>query len=111
MESKQTSPLSSSGPEQSVTPFARYDNARFIVFLRNVADSAPLRGTARFERDDMLGNTLRISLMDAGPGSPAIIVSEKDWDGVIVRDSWYGADYCLIPAPDWQTEKDHEASG
>lgn len=104
VETQQNS-RSSSTRRRSSVPFASYDNARFVVFLGDVADGRPLRGTARFQRDDTLGNILRISLDEAGPGSPAIIVTEKEWDGVITPDFRHGVDYCLILSSDWQADK------
>jgi hypothetical protein len=85
---------------------AQYDNARFAIFLGVVTDGTPVYGTAHFQRDDALGNTLRIPLRDAGPGSPEIIVSEKELEGVaITRDYRHGADYCLILASEWQDNR------
>jgi hypothetical protein len=78
------------------TGFSQYDNRRFSVFLDGLAASAPLQGTARFERDDVLGSILRIALDGDVPGAPDICVSEKHFGGLIVRDSRYGCDFSLI---------------
>jgi hypothetical protein len=101
--------VSSSTPKLSPTAFTPYDNARFVVFLGNTTNAKPLYGIARFERDDKLGGILRIPLDGAGPGSPAIIVSEEEWDGLITRDFRHGADYCLILTSEWQTGKDRHS--
>jgi hypothetical protein len=71
-----------------------------------MVDRTPLYGTGRFERDDMLGSILRISLEDAGPGSPAIVIKEDDWDALITPDFRQGADYCLILGAKWEAEKE-----
>jgi len=110
MDSRQANHLSSSESGRPATSLARYDNARFVVFLGDVAHRSPLRGIARFQRDDTLGNILRISLEGAGPGSPALIVSEREWEGgVITPDYRHGADYCLILPTDWQADKNRSS--
>jgi hypothetical protein len=81
----------------------QYDSARFAVFLGNVAEQKPLHGLARFERDDELGNILRITL--PGPGSPSLIISEREWDGLITPDCEHGADYCLILPTAWSADR------
>jgi hypothetical protein len=110
VESQHTGGLvSSSIPRLSPTAFTAYDNARFVVLLGNSANTRPVYGIARFQRDDKLGGILRISLDGAGPGSPAIIVSEEEWGGLITRDFRHGADYCLILTSDWQTRKERQS--
>lgn len=105
--SRRANHLSSPDSARPAANLAPYDNARFVVFLGDVAGRRPLYGTARFQRDDALGNILRISLEGAGPGSPALIISEREWEGgVITRDYRHGADYCLILPTDWQADKD-----
>jgi hypothetical protein len=107
MESNQPH-VSSYDQKRSPTRLSSYDNARFVVFVGTVTADRPLYGTARFVRDDMLGNILTISLDGAGPGSPTIIVSEAEFDGVITRDFRHGADYCLILSANWQADKKHQ---
>ena len=104
MEPKETRHPSQSSDGQSARSLARYDGARFTVFLENAGEGMPLLGRARFERDDALGNILRISIEGSGPGSPAVIITEAEWDGVITRDFRHRADYCLILRVDWRSD-------
>ena len=104
MDPKQAQHPCSSNSGDASTDLAPYDNARLVIFLGDVSAGKRLRGKARFERDDVLGNILRIALEGVGPGSPELIVSEADWDGVIARDFQYGADYCLILPSTWHSD-------
>lgn len=110
MDSNQADRRSSLDSGRPAANLAAYDNARFVVFLGDVTERRPLYGRARFQRDDMLGNILRIPLEEAGPGAPALIISESEWErGVITRDYRHGADYCLILPSDWQADKDRSS--
>jgi hypothetical protein len=60
----------------------------------------PLRGTARYERDDLLGNVLRIPVEGDSPGKPDVVLAEEDWNGSIIEDSQYGCDYCIVLLPE-----------
>ncbi len=111
MEPSQAKHLSSSGAGRSSANLASYDGARFSIFLGDVGEGMPLHGRARFQRDDALGNILRISFEGIGPGSPAVIISEADWDGVIARDFRHDADYRLILRFDWQADKNRSPDG
>ena len=75
--------------------FQRYDRCRFAIHLAPLLRGEPLIGTARFERDDLLGNILRIALEGDSPGRPDIIVAENEWQGLITPGRAYGCDYCL----------------
>ena len=75
--------------------FQRYDRCRVAVFLAPLLRGEPLIGTAHFQRDDLLGNILRISLEGGSPGRPDIIVAENEWQGLITPGRAYGCDYCL----------------
>jgi len=75
--------------------FKIYDNCRFAVLLWGVRRQ-PLKGLARFQRDDRLGNILRIAIEDDCPGDPEIVVSEKEFNGLITEDVRHGCDYCLF---------------
>ncbi len=76
--------------------FVRYDNRRFAVLLGGHAAKEPLRGTAHFERDQELGNVLRIDLDGDLLGSPVIVVCERDFSGLILPDESCGCDYRLV---------------
>ena len=80
--------------------FQRYDRCRVAVFLTPLLRGQPLIGTARFERDDLLGNILRISLEGDSPGRPDIIVAENEWQGLITHGRSYGCDYRLSLIPE-----------
>lgn len=84
---------------RSAPSFVSYDNCRFVVRHERFGRE-PLRGTAHFQRDDDLGNILRITLDGDLPGNPEIIVSEGEWNGLITSDSHYGCDFCLFLASD-----------
>jgi hypothetical protein len=60
----------------------------------------PLCGTAHYERDDLLGNVLRIPVEGGSAGEPDILLAEKDWNGLITEDSQYGCDYCVMLLPE-----------
>lgn len=79
--------------------FQRYDGCRFAVNLAPLLRGEPLIGTAHFQRDDLLGNILRISLTGDAPESPDIIVAENEWHGLITPGTPYGCDYCLSLIP------------
>ena len=80
--------------------FQRYDRCRFAIHLAPLLRGEPLIGTARFERDDLLGNILRISLEGDSPGRPDIIVAENEWQGLITHGRSYGCDYRLSLIPE-----------
>ena len=80
---------------KQMSGFQRYDGCRFAVHLAPLIRDEPLIGTAHFERDDELGNILRISLEGDSPGQLDIIVAENEWRGLITPGRSYGCDYCL----------------
>ena len=80
--------------------FQRYDGCRFAILLALLRRGEPLIGTARFERDDLLGNILRISLEGDFSGQSDIIVAENEWQGLITHGRSYGCDYCLSLIPE-----------
>jgi hypothetical protein len=84
---------------KSLASFKTYDNCRFVVRDERFGPE-PLRGTARFQRDDDLGNILRIAIDGDFAGNPEIIVCENEWNGLITRDVRYGCDFCLFLASD-----------
>lgn len=73
----------------------RYDGFRFAILASPLLGPEPFVGRASFQRDDLLGNILRISLEGNFAGAPEIIVAEKDWQGLITSGQAYGCDYCL----------------
>lgn len=81
-------------PKVGRKAFAEYDKARFAVRIAAVGQQ-PLRGMAHFQRDDQLGNILRISLDGDLAGNPEIIVVEEQWNGLITSGDRYGCDFCL----------------
>ena len=92
------SPLSSTSQQRKAAGtsrrFAQYDGRRF-VFVAPQFKWGLLRGTARYERDDLLGNVLRIPVEGDSPGKPEIVLAEDDWNGLITKDAQYGCDYCV----------------
>jgi len=85
---------------QSKSSLSRYDNGSFAVFVESGQVRRVLRGTAHYQRDDLLGGILRISLSSGCPGRPDIIVAEDEWNGLIVDGRAHGCDYCLMLMPE-----------
>jgi hypothetical protein len=79
--------------------FERFDGVRFAIVMPQVRRE-PFRGVARYERDDLLGNVLRIAVDGKSPGNPEILLTEDDWQGLITPDAKYGCDYCVVLLPD-----------
>jgi hypothetical protein len=80
------------GQGRARSTFLRYDKRRFAIPMGDRL----VRGTAHYERDDQLGPVLRIVLDEPALGNPEIIVSESDWRGLILPDTQYGCDFCLV---------------
>ena len=72
---------------------SQFDNCRIAVVLNPGQD--PLVGNASFQRDDSMGNILRIAI-DGELGNPEIIIRESTWKGRIIPDLKFGCDYSLI---------------
>lgn len=75
---------------------ADFDGQRMSVVLDLESGRIVIRGTARFVRDDAIGNTLNIQPDDDEPGHPVIVISENDWGGRIIPDFHYGCQFSLI---------------
>ena len=73
------------------------DGRSVAVILRQAGREFVIRGTAMFQRDDALGNILRITVPDDQHAETALIISEQDWQGRIIPDVTYGCDLCIIP--------------
>jgi hypothetical protein len=80
--------------------FQRYDRCRFAVVLSSLRGGTPLMGRAHFQRDDLLGNVLRIAVERASAGGTDIIIAENEWNGLITPGTSYGCDYCLSLIPE-----------
>jgi len=78
---------------------SHYDNSSFAVCVEAGQGRRVLRGTAHYQRDDLLGGILRIALSGEFPGRPEIIVAEDEWNGLIVDGRAQGCDYCLMLIP------------
>ncbi len=77
--------------------FAQFDGTRISVVL----ESGVYQGLGVYVIDDLLGESLKIRISDdAGSGIPEIIISEDLWDGRILPDFCYGADFCFFPSED-----------
>ena len=81
---------------RSRSSLSHYDNGSFAVFVESGQVRRVLRGTAHYQRDDLLGGILRISLSADCPGRPDVIVAEDEWSGLIVDGRAHGCDYCLM---------------
>ena len=76
--------------------FSEFNEERVAIQLPQLV----FCGVASFQRDDTLGNVLRISGLKAEPGAPEIILTENDWDGRIIPDLKNGCHFCFIPTAD-----------
>ena len=88
------------------TSFAQFDGKRVSAILKQGGREFVCVGVAHFQRDDRLGNILRIDPTDPQPGSPQLILTESEWKGRIIPDLHYGALYCFIPASDQNDDVD-----
>ena len=69
--------------------------------IRIVLESGVYQGLGVYLIDDLLGESLKIRISDdAGSGIPEIIISQDLWDGRILPDIRYGADFCFFPSED-----------
>ena len=84
---------------RGVRAFERYDGRKFAIVGPQFG-TKPLRGIARYERDDFLGSTLRIPVDGNCPGKPEILLAEKEWNGLITEGSQYGCDFCVMLLPE-----------
>ena len=82
-----------------VTGLEQFDGSRFAIMMPQIC-RRPFRGRARYERDDLLGNVLRIAIETDNPGDPHILIAEDQWDGLIKTDSRFGCDYFVVLPPD-----------
>jgi len=87
----------------------RFDGKRISVIVEGGKAPIVMCGVAQFERDDLLGNVLRIKMDEDHPGEPEIIISEEDWSGEIVPDFVHGGQFCisLTKAPPPQPPSPH----
>ena len=83
---------------QSAELLKRCDGRRVAVIMPELGPK-PLRGAARYERDDVLGNVLRIKIEGNLPGNPHMLLVEDEWNGLIIPDTQYGCDYCVTQLP------------
>ena len=83
------------GVTEKARPFGRYDGRRFAIVLPRFCPK-PLRGIAHRDRDELLGNVLRISIESDSPGEQEIVIAENDWNGLIIEDTQYGCDFCVV---------------
>lgn len=91
-----------SNPSVSRRGLAQFHDKRIAFVLPIKGHFAICCGAAHFGRDDYLGNVLRIRIDSAhGEGNPEILLSEREWDGEISRDTEYGCDYCFRPSSLW----------
>lgn len=89
------------------TSFAQFDGKLVSVVLKQGRREVVWIGLAMFQRDDRLGNILRIEPSEAQPGSPHLILSESEWSGRIIPDLHHGAVYSFIPT---DTEQGDDAT-
>lgn len=89
----------SSPKVDSVRSLRSYDNQTFAVFLKVGLASRPFRGKACYQRDDLLGNILRIHVSGELFGKPDIIIVEDEWNGLITDGREHGCDHSLMLVP------------
>ncbi|MEQ8785611.1 MAG: hypothetical protein RIC55_04910 [Pirellulaceae bacterium] len=84
-----------SAPSQSLS-LEFLDGTRIAVELNLAGICRTVCGLAHYERDPLLGNVLRILLdMTHQSCSTEVLISERDWDGEIVRLAEVDCAYCL----------------
>lgn len=79
---------------------ARFDGRRVAVVLPCGGASKTFCGQAVYTTDTNLGNVLKIRPDGCTDGDAEIIVSESDWDGLVVPDRLNGCDFCFFQLPD-----------
>ena len=80
------------GVKQGVPDFSTFHQKRIVISLPCDGEPVPFRGTAVFSDDERLGRVLRISLDDGSE----IIISENEWQGLVVPDNTHACDYSEI---------------
>ena len=84
--------------DERVVGFRAYHGKRIAVHLADFGADRPLIGIGCFEVDEKLGNILRIKPEESLLGDPAILVAEAGFSGVILQDTRYGCDFCIVVA-------------
>ena len=84
-------------PGRRTSDLSPLDGRSVAVVVRQAGREFVIRGTAMFQRDDALGNVLRIIVPDGQHTEPTLIISEQEWKGRIIPDVEYGCDLCIIP--------------
>jgi hypothetical protein len=81
---------------------SQLDGSRLAIELVIQGATRVFLGSAKFERDPVLGNVLRVSLdaETAGPGNPEFLIREKYWDGQVALDGEHGCDYQVQMMPE-----------
>ena len=81
--------------QKATVDFAQFHEERIAVVLNRGA--IVFCGTAMFQRDDDLGNILRIKSDSSEACEGEVLLSEGDWQGRIIPDLEHGCRYCFIP--------------
>jgi hypothetical protein len=92
---------------------SRLAGKRVAIVLTIEGRRRVLSGEARYEREQALGNVLRIPIdglgdadaataqsggaapCDARSGRPEFVIQESQWNGRVIPDEMHGCDYCL----------------
>ena len=92
---------------------SRLAGKRVAIVLTIEGKRRVLSGEARYEREQALGNVLRIPIEGAGDaeagsaaagsaapsdaksGRPEFVIQESQWNGRVIPDEMHGCDFCL----------------
>lgn len=81
---------------------AKYDGKRFAVSFLLGGQHRSVKGTARYERDAVLGANLAIRIEETdgrNSGGAVLHLQEGEWEGKISAGDSFECDYCIEIAP------------
>lgn len=88
-----------SGRTHLQSKFSRFDGRRVAVVLPLGPESRTFCGRAVYTTDSQLGNVLRIRPDGCGEGDAEILISESEWEGLVVPDRLNECDFCFFQVP------------
>ena len=85
-----------------MTSLRIYDGKRVAVVLNSDAASVVVKGTARYEEDEFLGQVLRVLVEQSDSTAPPadVLIAESEWNGEIKGGDEYDCEFCFFPSDD-----------
>ena len=85
------------GGEKAGVALSELHGKRVAVILVLPTGVRVFRGVGAYERDEEMGNLLRVQLEQGADtaGCPEFLFHEESWQGEIARDEQHGCDYAL----------------